>query len=303
VRRSAKRAPLIVIALVAACSSPGLTDEGFISLGREFADGGVAGTAGAGTAISMGGVIANGGVSTSGTSTGNAVGGVMSMGGTLISQGGTTGVNGGTGTGAEGPSCGSGGMPLVPEPSGGAALTEACEQAGPNQRICLMDGTAFHCGVSEYPVEQCAPGTCETGCCHATADPCPIADPLALPSIDCNGDCADNGECSQAPIVELTLDESDVRIVRVGGSNVVDGECGKYFEIDLNFPHFSGARVTVSPPWRLGGQCPAPEDGQCYVTQPNFAVVFVTTDVEAPPPRNVVIETRPTALICTVDET
>lgn len=286
------------VALAAACSSPDPGSAGFISLGR---DGDNVGAVGASPGV--GGGVPTGGAFPMGGTTGGTfpVGGTA---GTAFPVGGTTGVNGGTstnggtagdgngGTGGDGPSCGSGGMPLVPEPnSGGSALFEACGEAGPNQRICMMDGTAVHCGYSQYPVERCAPGTCETGCCHATSDPCPIGG-LTDFGYDCAGGCDAVESCTQAPILNLTINERDIRVVRVGGSNTVGEQCGqgtrRNFELLLDG---APAHLMVSPPWMLaeGFTCADAPDSQCLVSQAGYRFVVVMTDADPPPPRNVVI--------------
>jgi hypothetical protein len=184
--------------------------------------------------------------------------------------------------------------PVLPPNAGEAELIQACEQAGADNRICLADDNVVHCGVTPTVLEQCPPGTCSTGCCHATSDPCPPESPGLQ---DCEGDC--DGGCAGSPIVSVTMAEDDLQIVRIGDSFAREGECGRFFEILVNGP---GAgvftRITVSPPWRLNRGCPGPDDGQCLVTDQVSELIVVSTNADVPPPRNVVIETSRTLHLC-----
>lgn len=316
------RAAVVVIVVLAGCSASSTTDGGFISLGRDGNgdDGGI----GASPGIATGGVFASGGTSTSGTGTGGDVG----TGGAIIAQGGTTAANGGTAgdanggtstsgqggtsTGGDGPTCGSGGMPKITTPTATyEQIIDACGRAGPNGRICLADDSALYCGGDHYAViEYCRVGTCETGCCHATSDRC--AD-LALDPYDCSGDCLNcNGDCvgvrdcTQAPILNLSLRESSLDVVRVGGENTMAEACGtgtrRYFALFLSG---SWARVTVSPPWFLaeGFTCKDVSNTSCLLSDSEGSserFVIVMTDENPPPPRNVVIETSLNVLTCPV---
>jgi len=327
-RRRARRWSFVaIVALAGACSSS-TPDQGFISLGRDTGEGGTGafgagpsisgayatgagptgtstdGEAGtAGTAISTGGTAGdvNGGTSTGanggtasgdgGTSTG-AEGGAGDQGGTDASGGTAGDANGGTSTGGEGNTCGSGSLPTDP---GGL---EACERVGSGiGRVCLPDGRVHYCGERwGGAIEECEPGTCATGCCHASSDPCPL-----LPNVsDCVGDCGAIGSCTEAPIVNLDTSQNGFHFVRVGGSNTASLECGartvRYFEIFAIGP---SSRVTVSPPWQLSGMLSCgPALGQCMVTPSGMQFIVVMTDVDAPPPRNVVIEAQSDGATC-----
>ena len=200
-KSDAKRVTTAVVALVAACSSPDMIESGFISLGRDgTGDGGVAyggqsagtggvfpnggaGTAGAfpgggtaGTAIPVGGTTSGDGGTNGGTA-GDAIGGASTDGGAPGDPSGgaaNTGLiagnaSGGTmGEGGDGPVCGSGGLPTD---QGGL---ETCERVGRVGRICTPFGVRYCGQVYGAVIEQCEPGTCETGCCHETSDPCSI---------------------------------------------------------------------------------------------------------------------------------
>jgi hypothetical protein len=306
VRRSGERAWLVVVAFAGACSSPDLTEEGFVSLGRDLADGGVAGTGGtggAGPAISTGGVFSNGGASTSGASTGDDAGAA----GTIISQGGTPAVNGGTGTGA---ACGDELIPFYgADPwARDSEIATACAYAGPNSRVCLPEGSVWYCGQHGGGiVEQgCPNDSCLSGCCHTPSDPCPADDADAY---DCAGDCGDDGDCTTG----ITLAPNFVQVIRIGPNNPTL-ECNdrsyRYFAINFDFASLQAgptARITVSPPWELKDAFTCdPPLGQCLVVNaaftgdPNFSPGFVAivTDADSPPARNVIIETSDRPLTC-----
>jgi hypothetical protein len=331
---------VVIVVLAGACSGPSVTDQGFISIGRDSESGasGFAGTGGfpkvpstggvlatggtsgdtgtAGTFISQGGTVIgggssgpNGGTSTGseggtagdangGTSTGGE-GGEGDQGGTGAgASGGTAGdANGGTSTGGEGNTCGSGGLPT----GAGGLLFETCEGLRPGQRFCLPDDSVAYCGQNVVDhLEQCEPGTCATGCCHATSDPCPIG------GSDCAGDCGGDGICLEDPRVLIELEPNALRVVRVGGANTGELQCGdgtlRTFGISLEFPQITTgpARVTVSPPWRVseGITCGSPF-GQCAVINgPYMGFAVVSADVDSPPPRNVIIETSDLGVSC-----
>jgi hypothetical protein len=312
-----------------------VTDQGFISIGRDSAEvggtigaspggpatGGVFATGGAntsgafptgGTTITVGGTGngPNGGTSTGseggtagdangGTSTGGE-GGEGDQGGTGAgASGGTAGdANGGTSTGGEGNTCGSG-----PLPTDGGGF-EACERVGRVGRICTPDDEVYYCGehVSSF-IEQCAPGTCATGCCHATSDPCPVPAP---DDYDCAGDCGGDGICLEDPRILIELEPNALRVVRVGGGNTGELQCGdrtlRTFGVSLESQPFTPgpARVTVSPPWRVSeGITCGSSFGQCVVINgPYMGLAVVSADVDSPPPRNVIIETSDLGVSC-----
>ena len=311
-----------IIALVAACSEPSTTESGFISLGRDNGDAGVAGTAGfaptggtdTGGAPSTGGYGGKGGSMSTGGKGGTSTGG---KGGTAgdddgepggVENGGPGGdATGGTSTGGAGPSCGSGAMPFYgSDPyARDSEIADACGRAGPNSRVCLADDSVWYCGQYQSGIleKNCAPNTCITGCCHATSDPCPEDDPDAY---DCAGDCGGYGLCMNAPIVPVTLAPNFLQVIRVG-SNTTALQCGDrtrhYFELFLDFEMLQAgpaARVTVLPPWKLGDtlSCDSP-GSQCFVSQGGgMGFVVVSTDAESPPARNVIIETSSLGSTC-----
>jgi hypothetical protein len=287
--------------LAGACSSA--VDSGFISIGRDKAEpeesisgnGGISGSAGAPASSTMMGGTA----------------GSVETGGTASSQGGTTGVNGGTSTGA----CSGETLPALGGSSvGGGAILDACESAGASQRICIGDDV-WYCGQHVGGrIELCDPGTCATGCCHAAGDPCGLDVPPTGGEfgemIDCAGDCYGGpGNCLHfgVPTVPLRLLENDLVIVRVGsGSAEVvcdDEDTSWFFDLELIGP---AARLTVAPPWKLNatdgfasGACPQPSQTNCIVSEEGESrLVNVSTDVDDPPPRNVIIETSEIELSC-----
>ena len=59
------------------------------------------------------------------------------------------------------------------------------------------------------------------------------------------------------------------------------------------------ARVTVSPPWQLSGMLTCgPVLGQCMVKPSGMQFIVVMTDVDAPPARNVIIESQSDGATC-----
>jgi hypothetical protein len=117
--------------------------------------------------------------------------------------------------------------------------------------------------------------------------------------VDCAGDCGAYGPCpdplEDAPVI---LDRDSVQVFRVGELNAAQGECGRYYRLLIaTRPSTYSTRVTVSPPWRLSTECAQNSGGQCLAFQ-NASIVVVSTDVEAPPPRNVVIEGSEFSLAC-----
>ena len=282
-----------LVVLASACSAPDTVEPGFISLGHDDPK-------------EVGG---SGAVSGAPASSGSAgIGGTAAI---PPSEGGVTGVTGGTSTGAAPASCGSGGMPALPDRSvGGGAILAACEQSGPNERICIADDV-WYCGENTGGlIEQCDAGTCASGCCHAIADPCASEYPV---SIDCSGDCGGEapGVCDrdpEAPSTDVVLEQNGLALVRVG-PNAPLVRCSDpsrrrlYFEILLFGPD---ARVTVSPPWTVDDFSACPGDGgsRCLVsknpTLGAWRAVLVSADASTsvPPPRNVVIETSEAGSTC-----
>ena len=303
-RRGVRRGALsVAVAGVLAGACSGAVDSEFISIGRDKAapdesisgTGGISGSAGA--------------PASSGTMGGTA--GSFEIGGAASSQGGATGVNGGTSTGA----CPGEALPALAGSSvGGGAILETCERAGANRRICIGDDV-WYCGQSiGGRIEQCDLGTCSTGCCHAAGDPCGLSLPPSNEFgevIDCAGDCYGGpGNCLHfgAPVaIPLRLQENDLLVVRVGAGSaevVCDDEnTSWFFDLELIGPT---ARLTVSPPWKLSpadgiasNACPHPSQSNCIVSEEaESRFVNVSTDVDDPLPRNVIIETSDIELSC-----
>jgi hypothetical protein len=194
------------------------------------------------------------------------------------------------GSTSEGTLCAGG--PLVSVES--EALTppfDHCEGAE-TSRFCFGD-RVWYCGWSSYgAIEDCAPGTCATGCCHAEGDPCPVnfESSLAAPTLDCNGDCG--GGCDDPAI----SGGKGFAIVRVG-ANLPSVSCGsgvrRYVDFELTGP---SRRLAVEPPWSLieygsAAECTElPARGCLISVGDDTRTITAVSDRPDPPPRNIVIE-------------